>query len=326
MSERYIPMKEITERDLKEFLKTHKEVIIETAKIKIGQPKKIKQYQPEQFELERMNTWSFPKRGKWATHQGNFRGNWPPQMARNLILRYSKPNETVLDQMCGSGTTLIECKLLRRNAIGVDINPNCIMLTRDRLDFEYNPLDSDFPKVSARTYLGDARNLNLIEDDSIDLIATHPPYANVIAYSSRKNQVPGDLSFAHTLMGYLEGMRQIAKESFRVLRPGRFCAILVGDTRRHRHHIPIAFRVMQAFLDVDFILREDAIKYQWRTKSERKWEGLAKVAEEWWVDIDKEGKKGHYIDFLLLIHEHLFIFRKPEKDEDVSEFKGSMKW
>jgi len=327
MSERYIPMREITESDLKEFLKTHTEVTIETAKIRIGQPKKIKQYQPEQFELERMNAWSFPERGKWATHQGNFRGNWPPQMARNIILRYSKPSKTVLDQMCGSGTTLIECKLLGRNAIGVDINTDCIMLTRDRLDFEYNPLDSNFPKVSAKTYIGDARNLSLIKDDTIDLIATHPPYANIIAYSNRKNQVSGDLSFARTLTGYLEGMRKIAKESYRVLRPNRFCAILVGDTRRHRHHIPIAFRVMQAFLDVGFILREDVMKYQWRTKSTReKWEGLSKTAEKCWVDIDKEGKKGHYTDFLLLIHEHLFIFRKPEEREDLSALKGSMKW
>jgi len=327
MSERYIPMREITERDLKEFLKTHTEVTIETAKIKIGQPKEIKQYQPEQFELERMNAWSFPERGKWATHQGNFRGNWPPQMARNIILRYSKPGETVLDQMCGSGTTLIECKLLGRNAVGVDINPDCIMLTRDRLDFKYNPLDPDFPKVSAKTYVGDARNLDLIKDNTIDLIATHPPYANIIGYSSRKNQVLGDLSFARTLTGYLEGMREIAKQSYRVLRSGRFCAILVGDTRRHRHHIPIAFKVMHAFLDVGFILREDVMKYQWRTKSTReKWEGLSKVAEECWVDIDKKGKKGHYTDFLLLIHEHLFIFRKPEEGEDLSALKGSMKW
>ena len=248
-------------------------------------------------------------------------------MARNIILRYSKPSETVLDQMCGSGTTLIECKLLGRNAIGVDINPDCIMLTRDRLGFEYNPLDSNFPKVSAKTYVGDARNLNLIKDDTIDLIATHPPYANIIAYSSRKNQVSGDLSVTRTLTGYLEGMREIAKESYRILRPRRFCAILVGDTRRHRHHIPIAFRVMHAFLDIGFILREDVMKYQWRTKSTReKWEGLSKVAEECWVDIDKKGKKGHYTDFLLLIYEHLFIFRKPKEGEDLSALKGSMKW
>lgn len=327
MSEKYLAMREITDNDLKEFLKEHQTIQIETTKIKIGQKKKIKQYQPEEFELERTNAWSFPERGKWATHQGNFRGNWPPQMARNIIIRYSKLGETVLDQMCGSGTTLIECKLLGRNAIGVDINPDCTMLTRDRLDFEYNPLDSNFPKVTTKTYVGDARNLNLIKDNTIDLIATHPPYANIIVYSNNKNNVIGDLSLARTLRGYLEGMREVAKQSYRVLRPGRFCAILIGDTRKHRHHVPIAFRVMQAFLDAGFILREDAMKYQWRTKSTReKWEGLSKLAEECWVDVDKEKNKGYYTDFLLLIYEHLFIFRKPENEVEKKEFKLSTKW
>jgi DNA modification methylase len=320
-------MKEIGDTDLKEFLKAHSEVTIGGSRIKIGGLHRIKQYQPAQFELETTNAWSFPDRGKWATHQGNFRGNWPPQMARNIILRYSRPSETVLDHMCGSGTTLIECKLLGRNSVGVDINLECVMLTRDRLNFEYSPLDLDFPKTCSRTYVGDARNLNLIRDNEIDLIATHPPYANIIAYSSRKKQVSGDLSFARSLEGYLEGIGKIAKESFRVLKPGRFCALLIGDTRRHRHHVPIAFRVLMEFLEAGFILREDIMKYQWKTKSTReKWSGLSKSAEKCWVDIDKKEKKGRYTDFLLLFYEHLFVFRKPEIQEDISDLEASMKW
>jgi DNA modification methylase len=325
MPEQYISMKEITYKDYKEFIKTHNEVTIEKTKVKIGQPKKIKDFQPKEFELEKINVWSFPKRGTWATHKGNFRGNWPPQMARNIILRYSKPAEWILDQMCGSGTTLIECKLLGRNAIGVDINKNCIMLTLDRLNFEYNPLDPKFPEVKIKTYVGDARNLNLIEDESIHLIATHPPYASIISYNKKEN-IPGDLSTIRSIDKYIEGMKEIAKESYRVLKPGRFCAILVGDTRRRRHHVPIAFRTMQAFLEAGFILREDIIKYQWKTKTTReKWGGLTKVSDECWVDINKKGKK-YYIDFYLLYYEHLFIFRKPEKDEDLGIYKDSIKW
>ena len=325
MQRDYIPMKEITDEDYKEFTKTHNEITIENVKVKIGQPKKIAEYQPKNFELEKTNIWSFPERGTWATHQGNFRGNWPPQMARNLILRYSKPGETVLDQMCGSGTTLIECKLLGRNAIGVDINQDCIMLTRDRLNFNYKPLDPNYPNITIKTYVGDARNLNLIEDESIHLIATHPPYAGIIAYS-KQNRVQGDLSAVHSIDQYINGMREIAKESYRVLKPGRFCAILVGDTRKHRHHVPIAFRTMQAFLEAGFILREDIVKYQWKTKTTReKWGGLTKVADECWVDIDKKAKK-YYMDFYLLFYEHLFVFRKPENDEDISQYKDSIKW
>jgi len=324
MSKGYIKMREVTYEDYKEFIKTHKEIVIENTVIKIGEPKKIKEYQPKDFELETTNVWSFPERGTWATHQGDFRGNWPPQMARNIIIRYSKPGETVLDQMCGSGTTLIECKLLGRNAIGVDINPDCIMLTLDRLNFDYTPLDPNYPEVTIRTYVGDARNLDLIKDESVDLIATHPPYANIIPYSKEK-KIPGDLSAVHSIDEYIDGMKEIAKESYRVLKPGRYCAILVGDTRIHRHHVPIAFRTMKAFLEAGFILREDIIKYQWKTKTTReKWQGLTKVADVCWVDIDKNAKR-YYMDFYLLYYEHLFIFRKPEKGEDTIRYSDSMK-
>lgn len=82
---------------------------------------------------------------------------------------------------------------------------------------------------------------------------------------------------------------------------------------------------MQGFLEAGFILREDIMKYQWKTKATReRWTGLSKVAEEQWVDIDKQAKKGCYTDFLLLSYEHLFIIRKPDKDEDLRELKNSM--
>ena len=104
-------------------------------------------------------------------------------------------------------------------------------------------------------------------------------------------------------------MRKVAEESYRVLKPGRYCAILVGDTRRNKHYVPIAFRVMQAFLDVGFILKEDIIKHQWRCE-----------ATPFWLE------KSIKYNFLLLMHEHLFIFRKPEKGEKLDKFKESMKW
>jgi len=61
-----------------------------------------------------------------ATVVGNYRGNWSPYIPRNLILRYTAPGELVLDQMAGSGTAPVECKLLGRRAAGVDINSEFI--------------------------------------------------------------------------------------------------------------------------------------------------------------------------------------------------------
>lgn len=318
---KYIPMRLVTFEEYLEYIKTHSSVCIENEKIPVGKSHKIKKYQPDNFELEKGSVWSFPNRGDWATHKGNYRGNWAPQIPRNLILRFSKPGEVVLDQMCGSGTTLIEAKLLGRNAIGVDINYEAVILTLDRLNFTYRPLFEKYKPI-IKVYHGDARNLDQIEDESIDLIATHPPYANIISYSKVK-KIEGDLSQASSFEEYLEGMKEVAKESFRVLKPGRYCAILIGDTRRHKHYVPLAFKVMQKFLEVGFILKEDIIKIQWNTKvTSKKWISLIRTANECWVE---ESKK-HGKDFYLIEHEHLFIFRKPKKGEDIKDYKYSMIW
>lgn len=317
----YIHMRQITKKDYLRFLEEHEVISIENSEIIIGSKHEVEEYQPEDFTLESTTVWSFPSRGRWATHRGDYRGNWPPQLVRNLLIRYSRPGEWVLDQMCGGGTTLIECKLLGRNAIGVDINYEALMLTLDRLNFTYRTEEPE--RAEIRVYQGDARNLNLIEDGSIDLIATHPPYADIISYS--RGRIEGDLSKTSSLEEYLNSMRKIAAESYRVLKPGRFCAILVGDTRKHRHYVSIAFRVMQQFLDVGFVLREDIIKCQWRMKRSReRWAGLVKTAGECWVD--RPSDRRYWTDFLLISHEHLFVFRKPEGGEEISRYALSMKW
>ena len=53
-----------------------------------------------------------------------------PQIARRLIERYSKPGDLVLDPFCGSGSVLVECRLLGRNSIGIDINPLALILAK----------------------------------------------------------------------------------------------------------------------------------------------------------------------------------------------------
>jgi DNA modification methylase len=210
--------------------------------------------------------------------------------------------------MVGGGTTLIECKLTWRNGIGIDINRDAVMLTRDRLNFSYNTLTNK--TTFQRTFVGDARNLNFINDDYVDLIATHPPYASIIAYSKNsKKHIEGDLSYVQDIDEFVDEIREVAKESIRVLKPGKYCAILIGDTRRNKYYVPITPRVLQAFLDVGFILKEDIIKKQWRCKT-----------TGFWTNKSKEN------NFLLIMHEHLFIFRKPELDEKIEKFRESMKW
>lgn len=303
----YKEMVEITRKDYLEFSKNNDFVTIEDVKIKLQKNWEIKTFgPPEEYTPERTTVWSFPDRGNWATHKGNYRGNWSPYIPRNLILKYTQKGDWVLDQMMGSGTTLVEAKLLGRNAIGVDINLDAVMVARDRLNFSQNHLFQEYEQPIIKTFWGDARNLDKIEDESIDLVATHPPYANIISYT--KNKKLGDDLSQLPFEEYLFEMTKVAKEAFRVLKSGKICAILIGDTRKHKHYIPIAFRIMQVFLEAGFILKEDIIKLQWNMKTTR---------EKW---------RAKEYEFYLIAHEHIFVFRKPESEKEYRKFKFSVKW
>jgi len=251
----------------------------------------------DDFEQEKNTVWNFPVRGDWATHKPDYRGNFAPQVPRNVILNYSEEGDLVLDPMVGGGTTLIEARLLNRNAIGYDINPNSVSITSERIQFETR---GDSEQI---VQLGNAKNLPE-KDNSIDLVVTHPPYANIVKYSDGKN--PDDLSSISSIPKFLDALEIVVKEMYRVLKPGRFCAILIGDTRKGQHYIPLSHFVLQRCLRTGFVLKEEIIKTQHNTTHAPRWSASAK-----------------HFKFYLIMHEHLYIFRKPVEGEDLSRIHYS---
>jgi DNA modification methylase len=238
---------------------------------------------PNNFELELNTVWRFPNRGNWATHDAKYRGNWSPYIPRNIILRYSNENDFVLDQFVGGGTTLVEAKLLNRNCIGVDVNGIALQRCAEKCNFELKN-SSEIAIIN-----GDARNLDFVADNSVDLICTHPPYANIIKYSE---DIKNDISHC-AVPEFLNEIEYVAKECFRVLKKDKFCVIMMGDTRQKGYVVPLGFFVMKIFESSRLRLKEIIIKEQFNCSTTGYWKA-----------------NSIKYNFLLLAHEYLFVFKK----------------
>lgn len=240
-------------------------------------------WEPLEFKIETSSVWKFPERGNWATHDGNYRGNWSPYVPRNIILRYSNPGDLVIDQFVGGGTTMVEAKLLGRDCIGVDVNAEALERCRKKCQFSF--------EKGGRVYFkqGDARKLDFIPNESIDLVCMHPPYADVIKYSEHQEN---DISLL-SVDKFLESMIEVAEECKRILKKGKYCTFLIGDIRKNGKVIPLGFRTMEIFLKSGLEIKEIILKEQFNCKSTNKWSKLS---------VEK--------NFLLLAHEYLFILKK----------------
>lgn len=165
--------------------------------------------------------WDYPSQnyGKGAQGDQNYAGATPSYIIWNLLMRYTKPGDLVVDPMCGSGTTIDVCRDLQRRAVGYDINPS-------RKDI----------------FRADARSLP-IEDRKADFIFMDPPYGDNIHYSDD----PGCIGLLSALEpGYFHEMEKVIKESFRILKPKKHMALYVCDFHsKKKGFVPVGFMLYQ---------------------------------------------------------------------------------
>ena len=265
-------------------------------------------------------------------------GKLPQFLVRRLIELYSKENEHVLADFCGSGTVLIEANLAKRNCVGIDSHPISLLINQVKID-SFFPEDDKFlnmirnKKFADQIYFdfkdsgkwfytkslihiqgileeinklkkerernfyllclakiirdgskidsrcvnhivvdnnkkeidviqsfsnsvvetreaikefskrktdrtmkvleGDARKLDMFQDESFDLIISHPPYANAVLYYNIYSLVSTILGFDYTeikendisssnFVNYLEDMKKVILENYRMLKPQKY--------------------------------------------------------------------------------------------------------
>ncbi|MBU2545507.1 transcriptional repressor LexA [Patescibacteria group bacterium] len=84
-----------------------------------------------------------------------------PQVARRLLLNYSKKGDTICDIFCGSGTALIESRLSNRNSYGIDLNPLAVFLAKVKT----TPINSKLLSKEYINFLTKINNVKIAETE-----------------------------------------------------------------------------------------------------------------------------------------------------------------
>ena len=123
-----------------------------------------------------LGVWQFYYESRDIRDKNAHPATFPIALAARCISLFSHEGELVLDPFVGSGTTLVAAKDLNRNAIGFDLKHEYVDLCRQRLN------DSpELVETAQVAFSTDARNIReYLEPESVSLILTSPPYANLL--------------------------------------------------------------------------------------------------------------------------------------------------
>lgn len=185
--------------------------------------------------------WDYPSQHYGEGVQGDPRyvGATPSHVVWNLVQRYTRAGDLVVDPFCGSGTTLDVARDTGRRARGFDVAP-------------YRP---DVERA-------DARDLPL-DSGSVDLVFMDPPYGDHVHYSDEPGCI-GRLSAYDP--AYFRAMHRAIRESARVLRPGGVLGLYVCDYfEKKRGFSPVGFQLFVSVAESLSILDVVAVARHNRT-------------------------------------------------------------
>lgn len=246
--------------------------------------------------------WIIPERDKSGAHRGDYHGNFIPQIPNQLMRRFTKKGDVVLDTFLGSGTTLIECKRLGRNGIGIELLPEVAKIAKQRINQEslfdekvfIEILIADSTKKETRKKVDEI--LKMYKRKNVQLIIMHPPYHDIIKFSNR----PDDLSNAKSIQEFLKLFGDVVSNFIDLLERKHYLAIVIGDKYTNSEWIPLGFYVMQETLKrggndlrLKSILVKNMVNNRAKRNQEHLWRYRALVG-----------------GFYIFRHEYILLFQK----------------
>jgi 16S rRNA G966 N2-methylase RsmD len=248
----------------------------------------------EYDEIITDSLWVLDKRDSSGAHLAWYWGNFIPQIPHQMMLRYTKKKDWVLDAFVGSGTTLIECRRLGRNGIGIELNQEVAQKAKELIEKEYNKY-----KITTEVITGDSRTIDIngILDSQgikqVQLLVMHPPYHDIIKFSKDEK----DLSNTKNTKEFLRMFGEVVDNVSPYLEKGRYFALVIGDKYSKGEWIPLGFYCMQEVLNRGYLLKSIIVKNFEETRAKRN-------QKELWRYRALVG------GFYIFKHEYIVLFKK----------------
>ena len=254
-------------------------------------------------EIENINVdslWLINERDKSGKHTNVYHGNFIPQIPNQLIRRYTKENDTVLDLFMGSGTTLYECEKLNRNFIGFDINTEIIdyvkskMTETQNIKFKINECDVADEVLFKENI---EKSVSELGTEKVKFIIAHPPYMDIVKFTNKAE----DLSQIGDLTTFVKIFVKIIKNVLPYLENKKYFGIVIGDVYKKSEVVPLAFYIL------------DAVKRNFDVKLK----GI--IIKNIEGNRGKLGQKNIWqyralkSDYFIFKHEYILVFKKEEK-------------
>ena len=239
--------------------------------------------------------WVLDKRDTSGAHLGWYWGNFIPQIPHQMMLRYTKKGDWVLDAFVGSGTTLIECRRLGRNGVGIELNADVAQKGKELIEKELNKYD-----VTTEVIPDDSRTVNIERIlgeygvKQVQLLIMHPPYYDIIGFSKDRR----DLSQAKSVGEFLKMFGEVVDNATPFLEKGRYFALVIGDKYSKGEWIPLGFYCMDEVLKRgSYSLKSIIVKNFEETRAKRN-------QKELWRYRALVG------GFYIFKHEYIMLFKK----------------
>ena len=240
--------------------------------------------------------WIINRRDKSGAHEKKYHGLFVPQIPYQLLSRYTKRGEWVLDPFMGSGTTLIEAQRMGRNSIGVELQPAIAEEAKIRITEESCGDTRNIVLIGDSKTIDIKKELNEAGIKKVQFIIYHPPYWDIIKFSNDSN----DLSNCCSLDCFKKSFEQVIDNMSQVLEEERYCGLVIGDKYSNGQITPLGFICMNLFLENGYILKAIIVKNIGDT------EGKANQQAIWRY-------RAMSADYYIFKHEYVMVFKKSKQ-------------